>query len=262
MIIFNIVLLSQLYIDPVYIQYYCHFPFILSLMLLYTVVYILVLYIPFFVWFNIPLICIDLTFYTYLYLFFHCAAAAPEIYNQGSTKIYLISFLSKDTCRLNRWCVENIQVNHFNDHTRVLFLHFSINFWARLHRICWQISRIQTTDFWPLDVAALDLFHAETSIVPTGCDALIIFTSAMPRLQSYTNMINTPAGRRQNSLALFVSVCLPDVKSINYLNLMQPTDWKSVTHSGPQKLSAWRNQISSEWYSELFSDGSRSGGWV
>lgn len=31
-------------------------------------------------------------------------------------------------------------------------------------------------------------------------------------------MINTPAGWRQNSLAVFVGVCLPDVKSINYLD--------------------------------------------
>lgn len=31
-------------------------------------------------------------------------------------------------------------------------------------------------------------------------------------------MINTPAGWRQNSLGVFVGVCLPDVKSINGLN--------------------------------------------
>lgn len=69
-----------------------------------------------------------------------------------------------------------------------------------------------------MDGAVSDIVHPETYIVPTGCDALIVFTSARPRLQSYANMINTPAGRRQNSLTMFVSVCLPDVKSINYLS--------------------------------------------
>lgn len=38
------------------------------------------------------------------------------------------------------------------------------------------------------------VFHTNTCIIPAGCDVLIVFTSAQPRLHSYTNMINTPAG--------------------------------------------------------------------
>lgn len=78
---------------------------------------------------------------------------------------------------------------------------FYSDWFVTFGQICFRSSFIQTPTF-----------------IPTGCDALIIFTSARPRLHSYTNMINTPAGWWQNSLIVFVSVSLPDVKSINYLN--------------------------------------------
>ncbi len=117
------------------------------------------------------------------------------------------------------------------------------------------LSFFDLTDFWPFDRTVSDLLHPDPYIVPTGCDALIIFTSARPRLESYTNMINTPAGRWQNSLTVFVSVSLPDVKSINYLNSKKKPDavhrLEESYSSWPPKCSSWRDHISSEWYSEL-----------
>lgn len=102
------------------------------------------------------------------------------------------------------------------------------------------------------------IFHTNTCIIPAGCDVLIVFTSAQPRLHSYTNMINTPAGWWQNGLTVFVSVRLPDVKSINYLSAKKektsdPAHRVEECYSfWPLKFSAWLNHISSEWYSELF----------
>lgn len=40
---------------------------------------------------------------------------------------------------------------------------------------------------------SLRFLLSRLDIVSTGCDPLIIFTSARPRPQSYTDMINTPA---------------------------------------------------------------------
>lgn len=63
---------------------------------------------------------------------------------------------------------------------------------------------------------------------------------------------------------VFVSIGLPDVKSINYLNAKKKPDAvhrleESYSFWQP-KFPPWLNHISSEWYSELFFGGSTSHG--
>lgn len=128
--------------------------------------------------------------------------------------------------------------------------YFNIKLEIHFHHQCCMLPF-----FKPFTRALSDIFHPETLIVSTGCDALIIFTSAKPRLYRYATMINTPAGWWHNSLALFVSVCLPDVKSINYCDAEKKPDavcrLEEIYSFWPPKVSPWLNNISSDWYLEL-----------